>query len=598
MHWKRLLVLVLLVGSLAVLATRFSSEPRGAGGTLVLSTPLFPGLEADRIERIEVDYVELGRTVAAVRLAPRSWRVVEPYEARALASLPEQLADLAQRAAGEEAVGFEAAAVGLESPGLRIRFEERIAGGERREHLLEMGDPDIDGLRSFARVEGRIVRVPRSFQSYLDLGVENWRDKRLLGVPRGDVLGFRRSGAIPDAAGRVEPRFAGELDLEIQLDERGWWVSAPFRARLSPAAVDPLRVVLGSFAGRAVLDAEGLRGAEFGLDPPAFSYTVELRDGSHPVLDFGRFADGADSSTWTVMRGRDDERREGGVIYAMLDSDARLLLQPVENLLEYDALNAIARTVIDVRVELDGAGLRLERPAGVWWVGDPAAREQTSVRAEPRLAEATLQRLLELEVARFLDPREGEQFDPIGEVVLTLEDGSLVAGDLGPLHTDEAGSGRLFRRRGEDLWGLLDDDLGELARSAPSDFESLTVVEVSELEQRLIEVVGPQASRAWERDPDRGLWSRRGESVEDRAFALAVEGLLNLRVDSWRPSHAASQLGDLHRVRIEGIGEASHEFELGRAVFDGEPSVVCLRDGRVGKVPGRVLDELERLLLR
>ncbi|MHC4261507.1 MAG: DUF4340 domain-containing protein [Planctomycetota bacterium] len=604
MHWRRLLILSVTVGVLALIALRPKDEATDRVGPV--REPLFPGLDPALVMRVQVEYLDRLETVEVERSPFGAWRVVRPYSARALSALPQQLIELAARATAEETLGFERAAVDLEDPPIRLTFIERTPDGVEREWQLEVGDPDTDGQRMFALLDGRIVRVPRSFKSLVDLGTDNWRDKRLLGVPHQSVLSFKRYGAIPEANGTVPKGFEGELELEAQFGDEGWWAISPVPARLSPAAIESLRIALANFNGRAVLDADGDRRSMFGLEQPAFGFRVELRDGSIPELSFGRFVDGPGDASWTVVREREEERDEGGTIYAVLENDVRLLTQPFTNLLEYDPINAIARTVVEVEVRLDRAGLRLERPSGEWWASDPERVRETAVRAEVRQASEILQELLDVPFTEFFDLERGREIEPLGSIRLVLDDESVIEGDLGPLVDAEGtlvpegtdGADRLFRRDGEGIWGRLEQDLGRFARLRPLDLERLTVTRESELEQRSIEAEGPAGRRTWMRDPDRGLWFQAGSTTEDTSFALQIDGLLNLEVAAWIPTLEVGEVTDVTTVRLTRLDETTLEFDLARARIDGEAAVVALLDGKAGRVPDRVLEGLERELLR
>ncbi|MEO0650589.1 MAG: hypothetical protein AAFZ65_07925, partial [Planctomycetota bacterium] len=197
--------------------------------------------------------------------------------------------------------------------------------------------------------------------------------------------------------------------------------------------------------------------------------------------------------------------------------------------------------------------------------------------------------------------------EPVGSVLLRIEGDLELRGDLGPLVDEDgavvdAGGKRLFRRAEEDLWGVLDDDLAEVARLTPVSLERLTVIAASELEQRSITLANADRTRTWNRDPDRGLWSRQGSTSEDRTFALEVDGLLNLRVDRWRPEDSLPPLEDRIEVTVSSGAGAGLTYVLGRCTIDGERQTVVRVEGRqggkVGGVPARALERLEPLLVR
>ena len=126
MHWKRLLFLLGLVAVLAALALlggdrEPAEEPEGGRA-------LFPGLDAERVSAIEVEYLGLGRRIEVRKLGPGRWRIEAPYRERALAALPSQLAATAARAEAEPAEEERGLRLRLAGPGLPFDPPQALVG--------------------------------------------------------------------------------------------------------------------------------------------------------------------------------------------------------------------------------------------------------------------------------------------------------------------------------------------------------------------------------------------------------------------------------------------------------------------------------------
>jgi hypothetical protein len=591
MHLRTLLALLLAV---AVLAAVLWRSDDGGGVALAADRPLFAGLEGRRITRLEVEYRDQALRLVLQRDPQGAWSLLEPQAFRALDGLLGQLSDTAARARAEPAPGVEPAAVGLDAPQLQLTFTETLGADEQRTHTLALGDTDLDGLRVFALQGGEVVRVPRSFLSLVDLPPAEWRDKRLVGVSRADVVAFTRRGSLPDESGAFDPQYAGELDLELALTEDGWWSSAPWRARLEPGAVDPLRLVLAALSGRDVLSDDPQDRARYGLDPEAFRYEVRLRDGTEVVLRFGR-RPGSDfgDSRWSVCRDGLD------TIYSVLEADVRLLTRPAEALLDYDLLDLVATDVERFAVRWDLQGLSFERVSGRWWVRASDADPTRAVPADPGAVGDWLGQWVRAEVVRFRSPASlGEGPLERGEALFERQDGSQLRLQLAAPPADAGDVPYLVRRADEDLWGEPLEDLVARATVDPREFESRAVAALSELDLGSIAVDDGKTVRRWIRDADRGLWSLEGASAEDRAFALLVEGLLDLRVEAWLPGAQEAPLADRLRVTVVDRRGTVLEYELGRLEHGGERRTVVRSGGRTGLGPERVLAGLELHLRR
>lgn len=598
MHLRTILILFVAVGVLGGLTLLGGDdEPMAAGDE---SRPILDAFDASRVTALRVDFTDRELTFEVQRQRGGRWFLVDPIEFRADAGPVQQVLDLVTRERSEPVHGLSLEAAGLTPPRVEIELTEDLGDGELRRRKIQLGATDVGGSHVFARTAGPtgelddlVRRVPRGLSSSLELPLGEWRERRLLDVSARDIVGLRRRGTLPEPDGSIDPAFAGELDFDIALEDGVFYSTHPYRVRLHPSGVEPLRLVAtGARAERFLADTDSDL-ARWRLEPPAFTVeldvrgveTERLRVGGLPVAE----GDSVENRQWTgYLEGRATVMELSGI-------DVQLLAASPEQIFDYDLINVLDSDVWGIELSLDGATLSLEREPSGWSV----------VRGEERLAAdggaiADLAGLLlgfEMEVF-LIEPEHREQ-DLAGRVEIRRRSGEAVGVDLGPRAEYRGVEGRLVRRDGEALWALVAADLDGVARTDPLSLASLQVAKISELDTAAIVLRRGGSTVRFERDQQRGLWRREGEAEEDREFALVVEPLLGPRVRRWLDVAAdAVELSDLVVVDVVTAAGATMTFELGRTSIDGEALTVLRAGGRVGAAAGSRLTQLEPLLDR
>jgi hypothetical protein len=149
-----------------------------------------------------------------------------------------------------------------------------------------------------------------------------------------------------------------------------------------------------------------------------------------------------------------------------------------------------------------------------------------------------------------------------------------LGGELGALHASERGTrGLLFRRPGETLVGLLEEDLLELARTDPRSLRSDVLHQVPELEVAQVRLVADwaDARRTWGRD-ERGRWIPEGSTAEARDFARLVDRILTVRAERLlEPSEELEGTQPVVVALIDKGGATRYAFVLQRPTGAAEP---------------------------
>ncbi|QDU67218.1 DUF4340 domain-containing protein [Engelhardtia mirabilis] len=603
MHLRTTLALLLVVLALGALAW-WGGDGQETDPIAQLDRPLFSGLESSRVVGLRVDFTDRELTLELERGPSGSWSLIAPVSFAADPGPVKHLLDLVTRSRAELAPLMTPDAVGLDPGVVEIEVIESLADGSTRSRSIQLGETDFDGAQVFATIRAggaddeladAVYRVPRALLTAVDLPLVEWRERRLLQASSRDVIVFRRRGSLPEMDGSFDPAFAGELDLDFELAANQFYATAPYRARLHPSAVEPLRLAIAGARARRFLadDTSDLR--PFGLEPPAFTIEVELRDGVRQRVLFGVMPDpGADPADrrWTALvEGRP-------VVYELNPVDVRILSAPVDQLLDYDVINVLATGVFGLELRVDGAEVGLERDNLGWTVADSAATGDEPRRADEGAVADLLGEVLSAEVAAFLTEPEQREQPVTGRVSVRLEGGEEIGADVGPRIEYRGLEGRLVRRDGEDLWGLVTVDLDGLATTDQSSLLSAYVFRLDELNQATIELAGDERSATWRRDPQQGLWSRAGASGEDREFALQVESILAPRVRRWLEVDSGAVMESALSVEIVDRAGRSQTYELGRMAVGGESLSVVRAGVRTGEIAPRLTETLVDLLAR
>jgi hypothetical protein len=191
MRQRSLPLLLLLVAVLAGVAwwLRDGGEPAVAPGRL----PLLDALRDDRRQPLpEIDELRLrnadGSKEYRVARANRGWRLIDPVEDEASSALVEAWVGQLQAAEQERAFADEEVTPKvLEETGLAKPKGSVIVVAGRREVRIEFGAETFPPGNAFARVAGRLCRIPFGIDQMVETNLHDLRNRLLFNTPWTEV---------------------------------------------------------------------------------------------------------------------------------------------------------------------------------------------------------------------------------------------------------------------------------------------------------------------------------------------------------------------------------------------------------------------------
>lgn len=261
MRFITTLILVFILLGVVVLVYFHQDE---ATGPIEGSTPLFPGLVASSVDRIELS-MYVGRKIVMESGAGGVWKVTEPYNDLARSEMVRQILDglianerVAIPLSPDE---MDLPAKGLDPPKYHIAFHD--AQGD---HLLLIGSRDPFQNEIFVMIEGdeNLYRTGANLLNIVELNPENLRDDRV----------FRIDPLLVNA---VKIEGPGSLVIDAKKSSGIWEIMAPHRVDGNSGAIQNLVARLTSLRissrlheGR--IDESLLRAC--GLDGPVYKITL------------------------------------------------------------------------------------------------------------------------------------------------------------------------------------------------------------------------------------------------------------------------------------------------------------------------------------
>ena len=516
MHLRTAVLLLLAVLALAGLA--WWQQKRESTPEMTGVRELAPGLQREAVQALRIDSLERGEQMRLAVSDQGIWRITDPIDYGADLSLIDQLLDSLTKLPVEPWQG-DPNAVGLNRPRAVLEVEQR-AGEGKRTRRIELGATDVDRQHVFLRVDGELVRSSSALATVLELPLPEWRDRSVLpSVSALSILTLERSGKATQASGTE-----ADLALSVLREERGWKATAPYVARLGPEAVGTLLSQVCSLRVAHFEDDAPAGLEHYGLEPPDFRIVLTTVRGDSYAL---RFARRGGSERFLCVR-------EGFPhVFSIAPETMPWLLAPFEALVDLELARAPRERIERVRLRAQGRETVLERKGFGWTVqcsGGPGP-ELASQKAD---SERVSDLLGQIERARVAEILPGVEFAPEagGELGIYVEfEGEMRGGELGAEFASPRGTrGRLFRRAGDTLVGLVADDLASLARTDPLGLRSDELHKVSELDVVQVQVAANWAKvhRTWGRD-ERGRWMPEGSTAEAVDFARIVDQLMTVR---------------------------------------------------------------------
>lgn len=586
MKLKQLLFLFVAVGLLFWLSQGLD---KGTSEELGSERSYFPALDVERIAKLRLDNTPRLTQIAIEQVQPNQWVLTDPVAYPASGPMLRNLRGFLQRDRLEPVDWLDRDEAGLDPAPCLLEVQERLKNGEVRRFEVRFGALDVDQTHVFVEIDGALLRAPRGLFDLLQLGVDQFRERRLLTALPRDVGAIRRIGRLPDDWLTPEATAAdAELGFSASLDRETWLLEAPYRSRLEMAVVYPFlasvtQMDAAGFAADAPTDL-----ASLGLDPPLVRIELDLVDGTRTGFELGFTPAHADRE----LSGRDwHVRRLGQPSVVRVEyTSALLMLDPLEDFLDQDALRFIRREARAFELALDGQRRRFEYRKEQWYVGLGAGADE---RAQDGPVLDLFARLENLVVVRFLP---GVEAEPVGHLFVDLADGRRVGGELGPAYELKGFAGRLFRRFDEDLWGFLPDaeDPSSTLDLPESTYFAIDLFAVEESRLARIEARRPGGSwRAWVRDTQRGTWMEQGDSLEDFDFGLWADALTHPRARVWLEPESGPEEAATLEVRVVPTAGEPHLLELRPGTHEERPVWIADYRGRRAAVPPEAYDFLD-----
>ncbi len=270
--WKTgVLVLVLAgLGSWIWFVER-KQEPKPEGERAKVTV-----LAVDKAKAKEISLAAAGAETIRLVKEGSGWKVAAPFSAPADASAVESMLTSLEKLEADEVVVEQAANPAEYGLDKASRTVTAVVEGAPAPLAVEFGAKSPDGSSVYARTAGsaKVYLVPQWVEGTFDKKPFDLRDRDLLHVKRDDVRSLEVSG--PEGSYTLARTDAGE-----------WAFTKPVPTRAGRWSVDGLlgtveNLRMDSVAAEAATDLE-----PFGLDAPARSVSLVLKDGSTRALEIG-----------------------------------------------------------------------------------------------------------------------------------------------------------------------------------------------------------------------------------------------------------------------------------------------------------------------
>lgn len=233
-------------------------------------------LAVDKAKAKEVSITTVGGETIRLVKEGAAWRVAAPFAAPADTSAVESLLTSLEKLEADEVVVEQApslAEYGLDKPSRTVRA---VVEGAAAPLEVQFGSKSPDGSSVYARTASapKVYLVPQWVEGSFDKKPFDLRDRDLLHVKRDDVRSLEVVG--PEGSYALARTDAGE-----------WAFTKPMASRAGRWSVDGLlgtieNLRMEQVAAEAVADVK-----PFGLDRPARTVSLVLKDGSTRAIEIG-----------------------------------------------------------------------------------------------------------------------------------------------------------------------------------------------------------------------------------------------------------------------------------------------------------------------
>ena len=496
---KRLLLALLLAVGLILAAIGWQAE-RERSGRFDVARPLMEGVDFKRLTSMHIANVERGSDIGLQCDASGVWYLVDPVAYLAEGGLIELLAQAVQvhMALSPADPNVDLSLVGLDPPRAEWTLVERV-GSEDIVHRLLVGDPDPSGSRVYVLQGGELFLTSRALANSLDKDFEAFRSRRISGMDPTHVVEVHRTGTVQLS----EDELPVDLELSALREGGAWRALRPYECALDPLDLSLVVVGASRLSFEHYVEEPDVDLNVYGLERPEVRVELRSSDGANEVLFLGRAQIGG---AWSC-------RREGTPdVYRLNSRDALMLAYPFEAIVDRRLARVLADDVLAVRLESPERSVRLARVAESWTVsesgGEPLPAEAFVVREFLSwVVEAELEAFDEIE-----HPGDGGALDH----KLILEVGAHeLGGSFSLAPSSDSTTLLAYRRLGEDVVGELDSALMTWVDRAASDWWSLSLLELDELNVSKLTLGLGQRILSFDRG-ERGRWrdARGREAVE------------------------------------------------------------------------------------
>jgi hypothetical protein len=324
--------------------------------------------------------------------------------------------------------------------------------------------------------------------------------------------------------------------------------------------------------------------AMYGLEPPEFTLELGVLEGQPVELRFGRLPHAADlpvrELTWFCMRVGYPH------VWEIRARDIELLTRPASLFFDQLVVRALRDDVVRMELEGEGATRVLVREKRGWSVAEERDGELATAQhpGDPAAIEAALALLERVQLPEHLEREVFEPADPPLGFTVVLKDGSHHGGALGRPTRDPASGaqGRQFLRLGDEVVALIDAEVAELCARPLELFRSRRLHKILESQVRALALTHAGTTYTFVNTGD-NVWNPSGQAIAaPQAFVGALDGLLNLSVESWLDAPEAADAGAPElSVELRLLSGETVRFGFSRA-RDG--TVVCRTEAGLAAV--------------
>jgi Domain of unknown function (DUF4340) len=485
------------------------------------------------------------------------WRLTEPVKTPAESARGDELADRLASLSVLQYVSDSPSPMALEreygltsAPLLRIAVKFKDAKKEPTKFVVGKKRPDAPGW--FAQVEGRseVFALSDDVVDLFTRGSLAYRPTELWKL------------ASTEDASSFQVHKAGQSAYELHRQGGGWEVAGPFTVSAPTPVVEKLATVLTAPHCLKYVAHTTTTPAAFGLDKPAVTVKVTVKDGKSHTLRVGKTAsDGSGSYA---------QLEEGGAVFVIGEELVKTVDQSALDFLDRKLWTIDAISIVRFRRQQGEELLDLQRKDDSWQIVKPTERP-----ADERKVAELLQKVIEPQSARVVDYPAGN-LNTYGldkpEATVTVNGAAEQVLDLGQLVKGEAGT-RFAMVRGSKKVVVLSAELVKALLAGPLSYADHALARIPdadrlELEHGKRRVTFRKLDGTWKMTaPMAGPADHDAiESFLDRLYRLRADELV-----SEKPS-----ADDLKRFGLE-------KPELKWKVFNGDKEELTLSVGALDK---------------